>query len=169
MENNSPKHIPNIVKQALAWLDRMKISYRYIPEAQLWEFVYDGLYLLLMNDCENNEFGIYAPMFITDDDDEEIRKMVYECSKPIIEMEFSDNCEVAYDGDGVCHLAQWWGFKCEKPRLTKKVFVEKLKEMHDCQLTLHLILHCTHEGMFNPPREVMEEIFKNISTDETDE
>ncbi len=162
-----PDYTPNIVRQALDWLDRMKISYRYIPDAQLWEFVYDGLYLLLMNDCADDELVIYAPMIITDSEDEEICKMVYECSESVIEMEFSSNCDCGYDGDGVCHIAQWWGFKCEKPRLTKKVFVEKLKEMHDCQLKLHFILHCTYEGMFNPPREVMEEIFKNISTDDT--
>ena len=35
-----PKHIPSIVGQALAWLDKMKIAYRYVPDADLWEFVY---------------------------------------------------------------------------------------------------------------------------------
>lgn len=39
--NNKPTHIPNIVSQALNWLDKMGIIYRYVPEAQLWEFVYD--------------------------------------------------------------------------------------------------------------------------------
>ena len=169
MENNSPNHIPNVVKQALTWLDKMEIEYRFIPEAQLWEFIYDGLYLLLMNDCENNEFGIYAPMLITDDDDEEIQKMVYECSMPIIEMEFSSNCEVGYDGEGLCHISQWWGIQSPKPRLTKKIFMEKLGEMHELQLKFHFILHCTYEGMFNPPRKVMEEIFRNIKNEETDE
>lgn len=169
MKNNSPKHIPAVVKQALAWLDKMEIEYRYIPDAQFWEFVYDGLYLLLMNDCADNEIGIYAPVLITDSEDEEIRKMVYECSEPVIKMEFTSNYDCGYDGGGVCHVAQWWGSKCEKPSLSKKVFVGQLKEMHDCQLKLHFILHCTYEGMFNPPREVMEEIFSNIKNEEIDE
>lgn len=168
-EKIQPDYIPNIVRQALAWLDRMKIAYRYIPEAHLWEFVYDGLYLLLMNDCKDDEFGIYAPTFITDSDDVEIQKMVYECSEPVIDMEFSSNCDIGYDGDGACHVAQWWGYKSEKPRFTRKVFVEKLKEMHDCQLKLYFILHCTYEGMFNPPKEVMKEIFKDLRTDESNE
>lgn len=69
-----PKNIPLTVGQALTWLDKMKIAYRYVPDADLWEFVYDGLYLLLMNECKDNELGIYAPIFITDSDDEEIQK-----------------------------------------------------------------------------------------------
>lgn len=161
-----PKHIPSTVGQALAWLDKMKIAYRYVPDADLWEFVYGGLYLLLMNDCKDNEFGIYAPMLITDSDDSEIQKMVYECSVPTIEIELSSNCDFGYDGDGLCHIAQWWGIQSERPRLTKKVFMEKLKETHEYQQKLHFILHCTYECMFNPPEEVMSEIFKNINTDE---
>ena len=166
--NTKPEQIPSTVGQALAWLDKMKIAYRYVENADLWEFVYNGLYLLLMNDCKDNEFGIYAPMLITDSDDAEIQKMVYECSVPSIEQELSSDCDFGYDGDGLCHVAKWWGIQSEKPRLTKKVFVEKLKEMHDQQLKLHFILHCTHECMFNPPEEVMREIFKNINTDEAD-
>lgn len=164
-----PNHIPLIVGQALVWLNKMKIAYRYVPDADLWEFVYDGLYMLLMNECEDNEFGLYAPMVITDTDDEEIRKMVYECSVPSIEQELSSNCDFGYHGEGLCHVAQWWGIQSKNPRLTKKVFVEKLKEMHDFQVKLHFILHCTYEGMFNPPAEVMQEIFKNIKSDESDE
>lgn len=132
-----PNHIHSIVGQALAWLDKMKIAYRYVPDADLWEFVYDGLYMLLMNDCNDSEFGLYAPMVITDTDDEEIRKMVYECSVPSIEQELSSNCDFGYYGDGLCHVAQWWGIQSKNPRLTKKVFVEKLKEMHDFQVKLH--------------------------------
>lgn len=164
-----PNHIPSIVGQALAWLDKMKIAYGYVPDADLWEFVYDGLYMLLMNDCNDSEFWLYAPMVITDTDDEEIRKMVYECSVPSIEHELSSNCDFGYHGDGLCHVAQWWGIQSKNPRLTKKVFVEKLKEMHDFQVKLHFILHCTYEGMFNPPAEVMQEIFRNIKSDESDE
>lgn len=166
---NIPEHIPNIVGQALAWLDKMKIAYRYIPDAKLWEFTYDGLYLLLMNDCEDNEFGIYAPMLITDTDDEEICKMVYECSLPTIEMELSQNCDFGYHGEELCHIAQWWGINSSKPRLTKKAFVAKLKEMHEYQLKLHFILHCTYEGMFTPPREVMEGILKYAEIENNDE
>lgn len=132
-----PNHIPLIVGQALTWLNKMKIAYRYVPDADLWEFVYDGLYMLLMNECEDNEFGLYAPMVITDTDDEEIRKMVYECSVPSIEQELSSNCDFGYHGEGLCHVAQWWGIQSKNPRLTKKVFVEKLKEMHDFQVKLH--------------------------------
>lgn len=167
--NDKPDYIPNTVGQALAWLDKMKIAYRYIPDAKLWEFTFDGLYLLLMNDCEEDEFGIYAPVLITDSDDEKICKIVYECSLPTIEMELSDNCDFCYHGEGLCHVAQWWGYKSTKPRLTKKVFVEKLKEMHEYQLKLHFILHCTYKFMFNPPREIMEEIFNNIEDDNHDE
>lgn len=104
-----PNHIPSIVGQALAWLDKMKIAYRYVPDADLWEFVYDGLYMLLMNDCNDSEFGLYAPMVITDTDDEEIRKMVYECSVPSIEQELSSNCDFGYHSEGLCHVSQWWG------------------------------------------------------------
>lgn len=164
-----PNHIPSTVGQALAWLDKMKIAYRYIPESELWEFVYDGLYMLLMNDCKDNEFGLYAPVLITDTDDEEIQKMVYDCSVPTIEQELSPNCDFGYHGEGLCHVAQWWGIQSKNPRLTKKFFVEKLKEMHDFQIKLHFILHCTYEGMFNPPAEVLQEIFKNINAAEPDE
>lgn len=169
MDSIKPKHIPSTVGQALAWLDKMKIAYRYISDAELWEFVYDGLYLLLMNDCKDNEFGIYAPILITDTVDEEIQKMVYECSVPTIETELSSNCDFGYNDDGLCHVAQWWGCQCDNPRLTRKVFEEKLKEMHDYQLKLHFILHCTYEGMFNPPSEVMEDIFKKLKTGENTE
>ena len=164
-----PNHIPSTVGQALAWLDNMKIAYRYIPESELWEFVYDGLYMLLMNECEDNEFGLYAPVLITDSDDKEIQKMVYDCSVPTIEQELSPNCDFGYHGEGLCHVAQWWGIQSENPRLTKKVFVEKLKEMHDFQINLHFILHCTYEGKFNPPAEVLQEIFKNINAAEPNE
>lgn len=34
---------------------------------------------------------------------------------------------------------------------------------------MHLILHGTYEGMFNPPAEVMREIFKDLKFDESDE
>lgn len=163
-----PKNIPLTVGQALTWLDKMKIAYRYVPDADLWEFVYDGLYLLLMNECKDNELGIYAPIFITDSDDEEIQKMVYECSVPTIEMELSSNCDFGYDGNGLCHISQWWKTQSEKPHLTRKVFVAKLTEMHNQQLKLHFILHCTHECMFNPPEEVMKEIFRDHNTDETE-
>ena len=87
--NTKPEQITSTVGQALAWLDKMKIAYRYVENADLWEFVYNGLYLLLMNDCKDNEFGIYAPMLITDSDDAEIQKMVYECSVPSSEQEVS--------------------------------------------------------------------------------
>ena len=169
MENNSSKHIPNVVKQALAWLDKMRIAYRYLPESELWEFIYDGLYMLLMNDCKDNEFGLYAPVLITDSDDEEIQKMVYDCSVPSIEQEFSANCDFGYHGEGLCHVAQWWGIQSNSPRLTKKVFMEKLKEMHEYQIKMYFILHCTYEGMFNPPPEVLKEIFKDLKFDESDE
>lgn len=162
MGNIRPKHIPNAVKQALTWLDRMKIAYRYIPESELWEFVYDGLYMLLMNDCKDNEFGLYAPMLITDSDDEVIQNMVYDCSVPSIEQELSSNCDFGYHGEGLCHVAQWRGSPSNNPRLTKKVFMEKLKEMHEYQIKMHLILHCTYEGLFNPPPEVLREIFKDL-------
>lgn len=155
--NDKPQYVPNIVGQALARLDKMKIAYRYVPEALLWEFVYDGLYMLLINECEDDELCFYAPMFITDSDDEEIRKMVYDCSTSIFEMEFSDKCAYSYDGDGLCHLCQCWDFRDAKPRLLKKIFVEKLKEMHDCQIKMHFILKCTYESMFNPPPENMRE------------
>lgn len=105
-----PKNIPLTVGQALAWLDKMKIAYRYVPDADLWEFVYDG--------------------------------------------------------KGLCHISQWWKTQSVKPHLTRKVFVEKLTEMHDQQLKLHFILHCTHECMFNPPEEVLKEIFRDHNTDE---
>lgn len=167
--NANPEYIPNIVGQALTWLDKMKIAYRYVPEAQLWEFVYDGLYMLLMNECEADELCLYAPMLITDTDDKEIRQMVYDCSTGVFELEFSDKCDYAYDGDGVCHLAQCWGFRGVKPRLLKKVFVEKLMEMHEYQIQMHFILQCTYEGMFNPPPEIMREIFKDLKPDESDE
>lgn len=167
--NNKPTHIPNIVEQALAWLDKMKIAYRYLPESELWEFIYDGLYVLLMNDCNDNEFGLYAPVLITDSDDEEIQKMVYDCSVPSIKQEFSANCDFGYHGEGLCHVAQWWGIQSNSPRLTKKFFMEKLKEMHEYQIKLYFILHCTYEGMFNPPPEVLKEIFKNLKFDERDE
>ncbi len=166
---SEPKYIPSTVGQALAWLDKMKIAYRYIPESELWEFVYDGLYMLLMNECEDNEFGLYAPVLITDSDDMEIQKMVYDCSVPTIEQELSPNCNFGYHGEGLCHVAQWWVIQSKNPRLTKKVFVEKLKEMHDFQIKLHFILHCTYEGMFNPPAEVLQEIFKNINAAEPNE
>ena len=96
MAKNTPERVPAIVRQALTWLDRMGIACRYVPDAQLWEFVYDGLYMLLMNDCNDNEFGLYAPVLITDTDDEEIQKMVYECSVPSIEQELSSNCDFGY-------------------------------------------------------------------------
>lgn len=166
--NNKSTHIPNIVGQALAWLDKTKIAYRYIPESELWEFVYDGLYMLLMNDCKDNEFGLYAPVLITDSDDEEIQKMVYDCSVPSIEQEFSANCDFGYHGEGLCHVAQWWGIQSNSPRLTKKVFMEKLKEMHEYQIKLYFILHCTYECMFNPPQEVLKDIFKDFKYDESD-
>lgn len=169
MAENTPEKVPAIVRQALNWLDRMGIAYRYIPDAQLWEFVYDGLYMLLMNDCNDNEFGLYAPVLITDTDDEEIQKMVYECSVPSIEQELSSNCDFGYHGEGLCHIAQWWGIESKNPRLTKKVFVEKLKEMHGFQIEMHFILHGTYEGLFNPPPEVMREIFKDLKFDESDE
>lgn len=169
MDNKIPQHIPIVVRQALSYLDKMKIEYRYIPEAQLWEFVYDGLYLLLINECEDNEFGLYAPMLITDTDDEEIRKTVYECSTGILEMELSSNCDYGYDGDGVCHIAQWWGIHSNNPRLTRKVFEEKLKEMHGYQVKMHFILQATYEGMFNPPPEVLREIFKDLKLDVSNE
>lgn len=167
--NDKPVNIPNIVGQALALLDKMKIAYRYVPEAQLWEFVYDGLYLLLMNECEDDELCLYAPMFITDTDNEEIRKMIYECSTGMLEMELSTNCDYGYDGDGVCHIAQWWGIQSKNPRLTRKVFEEKIKEMHEYQIKMHFILRCTYEGMFNPPPEIMREIFKDLKPDESNE
>lgn len=169
MENNSPRHIPNIVKQALTWLGKMNIAYRYIPESELWEFVYEGLYMLLMNDCKDNEFGLYAPMLITDSDDEEIQKMVYDCSVPLIEQEMSSNCDFGYHGEGLCHVAQWWWIQSNNPRLTKKVFIEKLKEMHEYQIKMHFILQCTYESMFNPPSEVLREIFKDLKYNESDE
>ena len=169
MGNNSPKHIPNVVKQALTWLDKMKIAYRYIPESELWEFVYDGLYMLLMNDCKDNEFGLYAPVLITASDDEEIQNMVYDCSVPSIEQELSSNCDFGYHGEGLCHIAQWWGIQSNNPRLTKKVFIEKLKEMHEYQIKMYFIFHCTYEGMFNPPQEVLRDIFKDLKYDENDE
>lgn len=167
--NCKPENIPDIVGQALVWLDKMKISYRYVPESRLWEFVYDGLYMLLINDCEDDELCLYAPMMITDTDDEEIRQMVYDCSVPMFEHEFSSNCDYGYDGDGVCHLSQCWGFRGEKPRLLKKIFVEKLRELHDYQIKTHFILKCTYEGMFNPPPEIMREIFKDLKPDDSDE
>ncbi len=169
MDKNNPKHIPIVVSQALAWLDKMRVTYHYIPDSGLWVFEYEGLDLLLWNDVNENEFGLYAPVLITDSDDEEICKMVYECSVSVIEMELSSNCDFGYDGNGLCHVAQWWGIESTKPRLTRKVFEEKLKEMHDCQLKLHFILHCTYESMFNPPAEVVDEILKhNTITDEND-
>lgn len=164
-----PNHIPSPVRQALNWLDRMGIAYRYIPDALLWEFVYDGLYMLLMNDCNDNEFGLYAPVLITDTDDEEVQKMVYECSVPSIEHVLSSNCDFGYHGEGLCHVAQWWGVEGKNPVLTKKAFVEKLKEMHKYQIEMHFILQGTYEGMFNPPEDVMQEVFKNINATETDE
>lgn len=167
--NNKPTHIPNIVGQALAWLKKMKIAYRYIPESELWEFVYDGLYMLLLNDCKDNEFGLYVPVLITDSDDEEIQKMVYDCSVPSIEQELSSNCDFGYHSNGLCHVAQWWGIQSNNPKLTKEVFMEKLKEMHEYQITMLFILHCTYEGMFNPPPEVLREIFKVLECDKSDE
>lgn len=161
--------IPIVVRQALSWLDRMKITYSYVPGAQLWEFVYGGLYLLLINDCEDNEFGLYAPMLITDTDDEEIRKIVYESSTDILEMELSSNCDYGYDGEGVCHIAQWWGIQSKNPRLTRKVFEEILKEMHEYQIKMHFILKVTYEAMYNPPPEVLREIFKDPNPNESDE
>lgn len=161
MDKNIPDHTPIIVGQALAWLTKMGIAYRYVPNAQSWEFIYDGLYLLIANECEANELGIYAPMLITDSDDEEIQRMVYEWSLPVIENEFSSNCDFGYNGEGLCHGCQWLGIRGQKPHLTKKTFVEKLNEMHELQLKLHFILQCTYEFMFNPPPEVMNEILKD--------
>lgn len=169
IETNLPESTPDIVGQALACLDRMDIHYRYRSDAGLWEFLYDGLYLLLLNDCKDNELGIYAPVFIVDSEDEEIRKMVYECSESAIEMELSSGCDFGYDGDGVCHVAGWWEFQCEKPRLTLKEFEAKLEEIHERQLKICCILHETYEMMFNPPGEVIEEILKNKTKDNPDE
>lgn len=166
---NKPEYTPSTVRQALAWLDKLNISYHYVPEAHLWEFIYDGLYLLLLNDCKDNEFGIYAPMLITETDDEEICKIVCDVTFPMCEKEFSPDCNIGYDGNGMCHIAQGWFIESKRPHLTKKTFVEKLNEMHDYQLKLHFALQLTYEGMFNPPREVMEEIFKNLNNEESDE
>ena len=158
-----PDYTPSAVRQALAWLGKMEIACRYVADAGLWEFVYDGLYLLLINDCADDELGIYAPMLITDSDNEQIRQIVYECSVPAIEAEFSPDCDFGYQGDGLCHVARWWTLTGAGRRLTKKALVGRLKEMRDAQLRLHFILHGTYEGMFNSPKEVLEDIFKRNS------
>lgn len=164
-ENNEPVRTSYVVGQALAWLDKLNIPYRYAPEANLWEIVYEGRYLLLINDSEDNEMGIMAPVYISESDDERIQDMVYECSVPILESELSPDCDFCYHGNGLCRVSQWWVSRREQPRLTKKFFSEKLKEMHDTQLRFGLILRCVYEAMFNTPREKVEEVLRDLRTD----
>lgn len=165
-----PNHIPPLVEQALAWLEKMNIAYCYIPESEFWEFKYDGLYMFIVNAPDGNFLEICAPVFITDSDDVEIQDMVYECSEPVIEMEFSSMSHYGYDGHGMCHILQLISPQNPKSRLTKTFFVGKLKEIHELQFKLHDILHCTYEGMFNPPAEVMREILKDVhKSDENDD
>ena len=141
-----PNHIPPLVEQALAWLEKMNIAYCYIPESEFWEFKYDGLYMFIVNAPDGNFLEICAPVFIT------------------------DSSHYGYDGHGMCHILQLISPQNPKSRLTKTFFVGKLKEIHELQFKLHDILHCTYEGMFNPPAEVMREILKDVhKSDENDD
>lgn len=163
-----PGKTPTITDQALVWLDKMKIAYSPMPDDVSLIFTYKGSHLCILNDCQDNELVIYAPILIVDSDDEKIQDMVYKVSTPIIERVLSPECEHVYLRHGLGYITQGYAFQRKPLRLKKNTFVKILKEMHDLQLEIEFILHCTHETMFNPPEEVMSEIFKDINNEETD-
>lgn len=158
------EHIPCIVNQALAWLDNMNIEYQYFEDGDFWNFRYKGLTIDLLNSVEDNILAIYAPCILFNEnydtiEDDGICQMTYDMA---VRMAKDDNldCDLDYYGNGLAMVSQWWEFAGSRKKLYKYKFIEHLKIISDLQKKFQFLLDLSYNAMFNPPKEVMEEVLR---------
>lgn len=150
-----PNHIPNVVGQALAWLDNMKLPYRYCAESDLWELTYKGYYVLIPNDVEEDELGFIAPA-MTHGDNEDTYRMVFDLAVKVTEGKLPE-CDVQYVGQGLCQVSQWWKLSGRRQKLFKYRFIEKLNEIHEVQLKFWFTLSLAYDALFNPSEDAIDD------------
>lgn len=161
------EHIPEIVNQALAWLDNMNIEYQYFEDGDFWNFRYKGLTIDLINSVDDNILAIYAPCLVLDEnydivEDDKICRMTYDMALRMAKDDKLD-CDLDYYGNGLAMVSQWWEFTSPRKMLYKYKFIEHLKIISDLHNKFQFLLDLSYNAMFNPPKEVMEEVFHNAS------
>ena len=159
------EHIPQIVNQALAWLDNMNIEYQYFEDGDFWNFRYKGLTIDLINSVDDNILAIYAPCLVLDEnydiiEDDKICRMTYDMALRMAKDDKLD-CDLDYYGNGLAMVSQWWEFTRPRKKLYKYKFIEHLKIISDLHNKFQFLLDLSYNAMFNPPKEVVEEVFRN--------
>lgn len=160
----------SLVNQALAWLDRMCIPYNDISLTDFWSFEYKGVTMHIPKDCGYTEIGFYAPAIITTDDDDEDEstfKHIFDFAAEFAKDAFAE-VSVEYCSGGLCLVSQWWECK-GRNKLYKYRFVEMIESVCKLQSDVQFALEAAELALFNPPKEVVEEIFKDINTIEVND
>lgn len=170
-DNNTPQRIPVLVGQALAWLNKMGISYTFEPSGNFWKFEYDGLYMFIMNDVGDNELGLYGPAFIDLPEclrDADTYKMVFDFTISYLK-DVDSQYDYEHVVDDFCTVSNWWISSHPKLKLYKRHFINCLKEMHQAQIDFCTCLRGSYEVLFAMPEEVMREITNEHKTTDGDE
>lgn len=160
---DTPDKIPALVGQALEWIRKMGLPCRYLKDDDWWEILYKNVYVLIPNYVADDEIGFITCALAKGQPDDEVCRMVYDFAMKTSEGELSD-CEVDYIENGLCQVSQWWLLK-GRQKLYKYRLKEKLDELLKRQWTLMIHLYMAYEALFNPPAEVLKEIFGEDSND----
>lgn len=160
----TPNDIPVIVGQAIDWVKKMGLPCRYLKDGDWWEIFYKKTYILIPNDVEDNEIGFITCAIAKGEPDEEICKMVFDFAVTTSKDELKD-CDVMYIANGLCQVSQWWQTG-GRLKLYKCRLIEKLDELLKMQQTFWIHLSLAYDALFNPPKEILDEIFGNSSKEE---
>lgn len=161
---------PTLLSQALAWLDNMRIPYQDKAPEGFYSFEYKGFDIHLTKDCEDNQLGFYGMVFILpedDDKDESTYTLIYKFAEQFAKDTFLKDGEVEYCSDGLCLVYNWWEMNGSSNKLYKHNFVEMLESIRQLQIDFHLALKGAEQTLFYPPKEVMEEVLRDIDTSDT--
>lgn len=157
------KHISGLTKQALVWLDNMKIPYEYSEAEDYWEFKYKRMDYILINDEEDDVIFFAAPVEIPGDNEDEC-KSTFDLAKSYMNGFLEDNgTHFNYSSGGIAYLLQWWRLlpNGQIPKLYKCRFKALLNVIHQLQWELSLAAGEAYLNLFNPPSpEVVKKILK---------
>lgn len=157
---------PSLVCQALTWLGRMSISYNDKGPTDFWSFTYNGSTIHIPKECGDNEIGFYMPVIIvTDaDTDEKTFKLIFDFAFDFAKDTFAE-ANVEYCSKGLCLVSKWWGYK-GRNKLYKYRFLEMLDTVCRLQAEIQFALEMAGQALFNPPKEIVEDIFKDSNSAE---
>ncbi len=156
MMNASPYKLPKATVQAFEWLAKMGIEAKPLSDTDknTYQFEYNGVEIWLHTDNVPDNSIVLSCPFAIKPETSDWKGCIFDMAVEMTEKELADYT-VEYVDEGICWIGNEWTIP--KLPLRKYSFKQMLDAMCEAYNTFFVAVVC-----FSPPREVLEEILKDI-------